>query len=467
MSEPAPRSRTLRIPALTRVEGETALHLRIQDGTVTEARLAIYEPPRFFEAFLRGRAHTEPPDLTSRVCGICPVAYQMSACRAIEDACGVTVDGQLAALRRLLYCGEWIESQTLHIHLLHAPDFLGHDDVIGLSRTHREHVERGLRLKQTGNAVVELLGGRAIHPVNVRLGGFHRTPTRAELRPLAERLRTALDDAWDTVRWVAGFDFPDAACEADLFALAEPATYAIESGVPTVLRHGGPLVARGFPLRDFCDHVAEEQVPYSTALHSRLDGRRHLTGSLARWAISGHLLSPTALQAAREAGLGSPPLLAGAAGAGKARDFRNPYRSVLVRAVEVLYAVEESLRIIDAYEPPGRPYVEVPARAGTGHGATEAPRGLLYDRYALDGSGRVTDARLVPPTSQNQGAIEDDLRRIVQAGLDRGEDSEAGLKHLCERAVRNHDPCISCSAHFLDLDIDRTRHVDPGGRGPG
>lgn len=456
MSEPAPRSQVLRVAALTRVEGETALHLRIHDGTVTEVRLGIYEPPRFFEAFLRGRAHTEPPDLTSRICGICPVAYQLSACRAVEDACGAVVDGQLAALRRLLYCGEWIESQTLHIHLLHAPDFLGQDDVVGLSRSHRPHVERGLRLKQTGNAVIELLGGRAIHPVNVRVGGFHRTPTRAELRPLAERLRTALDDAWDTVRWVAGFDFPDAECTADLLALAEPGTYAIESGVPTVLPHERTRAPRSFPLRDFSDHVTEEQVPHSTALHSRLDGRRHLTGCLARYAVNGHLLSPTALEAAREAGLGDPPLDPRAAGTGRGEVCTNPYRSILVRAVEVLYAVEEALRIIAAYERPARPYVDVPARAGVGHGATEAPRGLLYHRYALDDAGRVTDACLVPPTAQNQGAIEEDLRRLVQAGLDRGEDSEAELTRLCERAIRNHDPCISCSAHFLDLDIERT-----------
>ncbi|CAM5273756.1 Ni/Fe hydrogenase subunit alpha [Streptomyces avidinii] len=453
MSDSTPGFQELRIPSLARVEGETALHLRIRNGTVTEARLKIYEPPRFFEAFLRGRAHTEPPDLTSRICGICPVAYQMSACRAIEDACGVVVDGQPADLRRLLYCGEWIESQTLHIHMLHAPDFLGEHDAIGLSRSHPEHVKRGLRLKQTGNAVVELLGGRAIHPVNVRIGGFHRAPTRAELRPLEERLRTALDDAWDTVRWVAGFEFPDAECTADLLALAETGTYAIESGVPTVLPYDATLPPYSFPLRDFTDHVAEEQVSHSTALHSRLDGRRHLTGSLARWAVSGHLLSPLALEAAREAGLGDPP---SRAGAGRAEVCRNPYRSILVRAVEVLYAVEEALRIIAEYERPASPYAEVPPRAGTGHGATEAPRGLLYHRYAFDDGGRVTDARIVPPTAQNQGAIEEDLRRLVQAGLDRGEGSEAELTRLCERAVRNHDPCISCSAHFLELDIERT-----------
>ncbi|GAA3784639.1 Ni/Fe hydrogenase subunit alpha [Streptomyces chiangmaiensis] len=450
MTEPAAESRVLRIPALSRVEGEAALYLRILDGTVTESRLRIYEPPRFFEAFLRGRAHTEPVDITSRICGICPVAYQLSACRAVEDACGVVVDGQLASLRRLLYCGEWIESQTLHIHLLHAPDFLGHDNLIDMARTHREHVERGLRLKQTGNVVMELLGGRAIHPINVRLGGFHRTPTRSELGPLAERLRVALDDAWDTVRWVAGFDFPDAECDADLLALAEPGTYAIESGVPTVLPADGELAPYSFPVRDFHTHVTEMQVAHSTALHSRLDGRRHLTGSLARYAVSGHLLSPLALQAAREAGLSDPPLASGTA---PGEVCKNPYRSILVRAVEVLYAVEEASLIIEAYEPPPRPYTEVPPRAGIGHGATEAPRGLLYHHYALDGDGRVTQARLIPPTAQNQGAIEEDLRNLVQAALARGHMSDADLAHLCERAIRNHDPCISCSAHFLDLSI--------------
>ncbi|MYW69815.1 Ni/Fe hydrogenase subunit alpha [Streptomyces sp. SID8379] len=433
-------SRVLRVASLSRVEGEGALHLTVREGRVSEARLQIYEPPRFFEAFLRGRAHTEPPDITARVCGICPVAYQLSACAAIEDACGVEIPSGIGQLRRLLYCGEWIESQTLHIYLLHAPDFLGCDGAIDLARTQKSAVERGLRLKQAGNAILELLGGRAIHPVNVRVGGFHRSPTRAELRPLASQLRQAAADAWETVRWVAGFDFPEARVDADLFALTSPGTYAIEGGTPTVLRADGER--RSFPVRDFLDHVQEEHLPHSTALHARLDGRRHLTGSLARFALSGHLLSPTALDAADAAGLGKGVC-------------RNPFRSILVRAVEVVYAVDEALRIIDSYEPPPRPYVEVPARAGTGHGATEAPRGLLYHRYVLDGEGTVLDARLVPPTAQNQGAIEADLRHVAQHGLSElGLDDDA-LTHLCERAIRNHDPCISCSTHFLDLTIDR------------
>ncbi|MEU7059131.1 nickel-dependent hydrogenase large subunit [Streptomyces sp. NPDC046197] len=442
-------TRVLRLDALARVEGEAALHLRVQEGTVTETRLRIYEPPRFFEAFLTGRGHTEPPDITARICGICPVAYQMSACQAIENACGVTVHGSLAELRRLLYCGEWIESHTLHIYLLHAPDFLGHADVVGLARDQRAAVERGLRIKQTGNAILEQLGGRPIHPVNVRVGGFYRTPAPDELRPLAERLRQAREDALETVRWVAGFDFPDAVMDHDLFALRDPGRYAIDSGTPAVMAaHDQGPALREYPLSDFEQHVQEGQVPHSTALTATLDGRRYLTGPLARYAINGRWLHPEAAEAARDAGLGDP--VTGAI-------CDNPFRSIVVRAVEVVHAVEEALRVIDGYEGSPQPAVDVPPRQGAGAGATEAPRGLLYHRYVLTEHGTLTEARIVPPTAQNQTAIEEDVRRAVQARLDTAgpaaDDEE--LTHLCERAIRNHDPCISCAAHFLDVTVER------------
>ena len=208
MTDRPPHDRTVEVGALARVEGEGAMHIEIRDGTVHAVQLRIYEPPRFFEAFLRGRRYDEPPDLTARVCGICPVAYQMSACNAIEAACGVTVDGTIADLRRLLYCGEWIESHTLHVYMLHAPDFLGYDGVVAMAKDHRPVVERGLRLKKAGNAIVRLLGGRPIHPVNVKVGGFFRVPTRPELSGLRSDIEQARADALATVEWVAGFEFP-------------------------------------------------------------------------------------------------------------------------------------------------------------------------------------------------------------------------------------------------------------------
>lgn len=425
-------TRTLTVGALTRVEGEGALNVTLIDGVVEHVELNIYEAPRFFEALLRGRSYTEPPDITARVCGICPVAYQISASNAIENACGVTIDPQLTALRRLLYCGEWIHSHALHMFLLHLPDFLGYPDVVTMAADHRELVERGLALKKAGYQVMEQIGGRAIHPVNVKLGGFYATPTAAQLRPLAEMLRRALDDAMHTVRRLSGLEFPDMEIDHEFLALTHPDHYPIETG--TIARSAG----EPFAVRDFADHVVESQVPHSTALQARLDGGRYLTGPLARYSLNSAQLSPLATQAAADAGL-SP-------------ECRNPFRSILVRAVEVVYAIDEALRIIEAYEPPARPSVEVPARAGVGHGVSEAPRGLLYHRYEIDDDGLVRAATMVPPTAQNQAAIEHEMALLVGANpaLD-----DLALTTLCERAIRNHDPCISCSAHFLTLHIDR------------
>ncbi|GAB3829133.1 Ni/Fe hydrogenase subunit alpha [Dactylosporangium cerinum] len=426
--------RALHVSALARVEGEGALHVRIDGATVTDVQLRIYEPPRFFEAFLAGRGHTEPPDITARICGICPVAYQMSACAAIEDACGVDVGAAIGELRRLLYCGEWIASHALHVYLLHAPDFLGYPGVVEMARDHRTAVDRGLALKQAGNAILELVGGRAIHPVNVRVGGFHRPPEPAALQALArDTLRPALEHAVATVEWVAGFDFPDFTIGHTLLALTDPHRYPIDRGEPRT------STGLAFPVRDFETHIVETQTPHSTALQAALTGAgRHLTGPLARYALNHAALSPVARAAAGAAGLHGR--------------CDNPFRSIVVRAVELVYAVDEALRIIDAYEPPAPGHVPVPARAASGYGATEAPRGVLFHRYELDPDGTIRTARIVPPTSQNQPAIEDDLRRLVQDRLDL---DDARLTAACEQAIRNYDPCISCATHFLDLTVQR------------
>ena len=432
------RDRTLFTSGLARVEGEGAMYVRVSGGHVDEVRLDIYEPPRFFEAFLRGRSYIEPPDITARVCGICPVAYPTSACQALEDVCGARVEGEIADLRRLLYCGEWIGSHALHIYMLHAPDFLGYPGAVEMAADHRDVVERGLTLRRAGNAIMDLLGGRAIHPVNVRVGGFYRAPSAAELAPLARQLRDALPLALETIRWATGFDFPDFTCPHELLALTEPGRYPIERG--TLVTSGG----LAFTAAGFEQHIIEEQVPHSTALHARLTGAgrsgdgRYLTGPLARYTLNSGSLPPQAARAAAEAGLGP--------------GCRNPFRSIIVRAVEVVCALEEALRLIEEYRPPAAPAVAAAPRAGTGYGVSEAPRGVLYHRYDLDDDGVIRSARIVPPTSQNQRAIEDDLRRFVAARLDF---DDTRLTSECEQAIRNYDPCISCSTHFLDLRVDR------------
>ena len=426
-------TRTIEVKTLARVEGEGALRIEMDGDRATSVELRIFEPPRLFEAFLRGRSALEVPDLTARICGICPVAYQMSSCGAIEDALGVAVDPPLRVLRRLLYCGEWIESHALHVFMLHAPDFLGYDDAFAMAKDHGEMVRRGLALKQLGNAIVTCLGGRAIHPVNVRIGGFYRTPTRDELTALAPAIDDALASAHAALAWAGGFTFPQVERDYELVALRDPHAYPFCDG--RIASTAGIDIA----VHDFDDAFVEEQVPYSTALHARVRARgAYLCGPLARFALNADRLGAEARDAALAVGLTAP--------------CRNPFRSILVRLVEIIEALAETRSIVASYVRPERACVPVALRAGVGHGCTEAPRGMLYHRYVLDDRGMITDARIVPPTSQNQKAIEDDLRAIATTLASLPHD-EATLR--AERAVRNHDPCISCSTHFLDLRIRR------------
>ena len=428
-----PKTKTIRTDALARVEGEGAMYVRIAGREVEEVKLNIYEPPRFFEAFLRGRGFTEVPDITARICGICPVAYQMSSVTAMEMACGIEVDGQLRALRRLLYCGEWIESHALHVFMLHAPDFLGYPSAIELARDAPDVVASALEMKKIGNELMTVVGGREVHPINVKVGGWYRAPRKGELAPLVPKLERAREIALEAVRITSGFDFPDYEQDYELVALDHPGEYPIDRG--RVVSNRGLDI----PVTEYDDHFVEEHVEWSNALHSRIIERgSYLCGPLARFALAADRLSPIARGAAREAGLEPSE--------------RNPFKSIVVRSVELVYAADEALRIIAEYEEPDAPAVEVEPRAGVGYGCTEAPRGILYHRYEIDAEGSILDAKIVPPTSQNQRTIEEDLRGVVERSLDMPDEE---LTIRCEQTIRNYDPCISCATHFLTLDVER------------
>jgi coenzyme F420-reducing hydrogenase alpha subunit len=427
------KSRTIKVDYLARVEGEGALLVKIKGDTLVDVKLKIFEPPRFFEAFLRGRRYSEAPDITARICGICPIAYQMSAVHAMEDAFGVKVEGPLRELRRLLYCGEWIESHTLHIYLLHAPDFLGFQDAIQLAREHPAIVQRGLKLKKAGNEIVTVLGGREIHPINVRVGGFYRVPTRRELEPLLEQMKWAREAALETVRWAAQLSFPEFEQDYTFVSLRHPDEYPFNEG--RLVSNRGLDIS----VQDYDDYFTEEHVEHSNALHSVLKPHTpYFVGPLARYNLNFDRLSPVAQEAARSAGLGP--------------ECRNPFKSIIVRSVEILQACDEAVRLIEGYQRPDKPDVPVLPRASRGYACTEAPRGTLYHRYRIDESATIREAKIVPPTSQNQKTIEQDLRHFITLHLN---DSQHELRWRCEQAIRNYDPCISCATHFLKLDIER------------
>jgi sulfhydrogenase subunit alpha len=424
---------TIKVDFLARVEGEGGLYVKIRNDKVQDVKLKIFEPPRFFEAFLRGRHYTEAPDITARICGICPVAYQMSAVHAMENALGVQVEGQLRELRRLLYCGEWIESHVLHVYMLHAPDFLGYPDAIQLAKDYPDAVKRGLRMKKIGNEIVTLVGGREIHPINVRVGGFYRVPTKRELLGLKENLEWACEAAVETIAWVATLPFPEFEQDYEFVALRHPDEYPYNEG--RLVSNRGLDIA----ISEYENYFREEHVEHSTALHSVLRGKdNYFVGPLARYNLNFDKLPPHIQELAREVGF-APPI-------------RNPFKSIVVRSIETLYAIEEALRIIENYQRPAQPFVESSPRPSMGSGCTEAPRGILYHRYRIGADGSILDAKITPPTSQNQKTIEKDLWHFVETAVDLPQDQ---LTWQCEQAVRNYDPCISCSTHFLKLELDK------------
>ena len=427
------KTRTIKVDYLARVEGEGALYVKYDDNGVQDVKLKIFEPPRFFEAFLRGRDYMEAPDITARICGICPVAYQMSSVHAMEYALGLKPPPEIRTLRRLLYCGEWIESHVLHVYMLHAPDFLGYPSAVAMAKDHGWIVERGLQLKKTGNAIVTLLGGREVHPINVRVGGFYKTPSRNDLEALREQLKQGRDQAVDSLRWTATLPIPEFERDYEFVSLSHPDEYPMNEG--RVISNRGLDI----DVQEYDDYFEEQHIEYTHALHSIIRGRgAYLAGPMARYNLNMAKLSPLTREVVADIGFDAV--------------CRNPFQSIIVRSIEVLYAFDEALRLLDEYEPPTQPYVETTPADATGCAVTEAPRGLLYHRYHIDAQGAILDARIVPPTSQNQKSIEEDLQQMIPAYLDLPEEK---LRLQCEQSIRNYDPCISCATHFLKLHLEK------------
>lgn len=428
-----PQDRVIDVRQLARVEGEGSLYLEIKGGKVASAKFSIFEPPRFFEAFLRGRSYREVPDITARICGICPVAYQMSSAHALEMAFGVTVGEPLRTLRRLLYCGEWIESHVLHVFLLHLPDFMGYESAISMAADHRETVAKALQLKKAGNEIVNVLGGRAVHPINACVGGFYRVPAGAELAPVAEQLRANREFAVDACKLLGSLDFPDFEMPYDSVALRHPNEVA--------MCEGSIATSRGLevPVPNFLEHFEEVHVEHSNALQGRLRGSgSYLVGPLARLNINWDLYPDHIKELAHEIGFTLP--------------CHNQFKSIIARGLETLYALDHAIEIIENYERPQEASVEITPREGEGHGCTEAPRGILYHRYRTDENGLIEDAVICPPTAQNQRQIEADLAALAPRILDLDDDQ---MTLRCEQVIRNYDPCISCATHFLKLTVDR------------
>lgn len=423
----------IHVPVLARVEGEGSLEFTARNGKVEELYLRIFEPPRLFEKFLEGQDYTEVPHIAARVCGVCPIAYQMTSIRAMEKIFDVPFDPWVHEMRRVIYYGEWLQSHTLHVNLFAAPDFLGFPDAISMAAKYPEEVRRGMRLQGLGNDLLILLGGRSVHPIGLKVGGFHRAPTKREVADMVDKLLSAREDAREFVRWAASLPYPVDEQDFVSVAIRHPDEYGINEG--RLISDRGMDVA----FEDYPKLFKEYQVAHSTAYYSLMDDSAYFLGPLARMNLNFSQLLPPVQALAQELGISFPS--------------RDMFKNVVARALECYQAVEDCLRILQAYQLPVRPFVEVTPRAGIGHHCTEAPRGMIYHRFELNDEGRVSFASMIPPTSQNQARIEQNLHSAMERyGLHH---SDEDLRHLCEQVIRNYDPCLSCSTHFLKMTIHR------------
>ena len=411
-------------------------------GEVKQVWLEIYEPPRFFEALLRGRDYREVPDITARICGICPVAYQMGSCHALERALGVfdAVEPTIRQLRNLLYCGEWIESHVLHIFMLHLPDFLGQESVLSMVNEHGQLIKRALRIKKLGNDLVAALGGRAVHPVGACVGGFYKALEMSQAKRLLPEVKFCLEDMCDLTLLLAQLvKFPVLERDYEFLSLCPENEYPMNLGR---IRSSKGLEVEQM---DFADAIEERQVPHSTALHAVIKGRgAYLVGPLARLYLNHEKLHPRAGEILKKV----------AADTGMPLPWRNTYLGLLARGVEVVHALALAGDILRDYTVPAQSRLSITPRAGVGGHGTEAPRGLCWHHYRTEADGTIAAARIIPPTSQNQFAMEQDLAQLAPS-LGELPDEQAALR--CEHLIRNYDPCISCSVHFLKLH----RSTDP------
>lgn len=429
-------TRTIRVGALARVEGEGALHLVMKGRDVERVHLEIYEPPRFYEAFLRGRDYHEVPDITARICGICPIAYQSASCYALEKAQGVfdQVVGNttIQALRDLIYCGEWIESHVLHMFMLHLPDFLGYESSITMAADHAPTVKRALRIKKVGNQIVSLLGGRSVHPVGMCVGGFHRAPDEDAVAELLPEVEACIDEMAELTMFVAEHvEYPQLERDYEFVALAPDVGYPMNLG--RIRSNKGLDVSQ----EAFGDAVQERHVEHSTALHSIMKGRgAYMVGPLARLNLSHEGLHPRAATLL-------PDVLRAV---GHALPWRNNFLSLPARGIETVHTLALAADIMRGYARPAQCRVDITPVAGHGAHGTEAPRGICWHAYDTHEDGTIKHAHIMPPTAQNQTTIEEDLAEFARRVVDLP-DEEAALK--CEHLIRNYDPCISCSVHFL------------------
>ena len=434
------RNVSVNVEYLTRVEGHGNIVVNVQNGVLEKCELDIIESPRFFEGMLRGRSIFEAQHITCRICGICSCGHTLASIQAAEDAIGLKPSRQTTELRKFLLHMETLDSHILHIYLLVAPDLLGVKSFVPLIDTHHEVVRRALRMKKGCNDVCDILVGRHVHPISSIVGGFTKLPREKELDAMRDILFKMRPDMEETVKLAATFRFPHLERETECIALVNDT-----DEYPFLEGDIGSTDGKRWKKQDYQKVTNEFTVPHSSAKFCKASRDSYRVGALARFNLNAEKLHPKAKAAADAIGL--KPIVT------------NPYLNTAAQLVECVHCLEDAIRILEAFKKKGVDQSEavivglnetgrIKVRAGSGVGAVEVPRGILFHHYEVDAAGKIVNANCVIPTGQNLNNIEYDMKKLVPEMLDKtDEEITLGLEML----VRAYDPCISCSAHFLNV----------------
>ncbi len=428
-------TRTISVDHLTRVEGHGGITVVLEGNEVSKVEFDIFEGIRLFEGLVRGRAMEDVTQICSRICAICSHGHTVTSLHALENALGITVTPQTRRLRDLAYQGANIESHALHVFVLALPDLMGHSSVISLAGVVPDAVKVALRLKKLGNTIQEIIGGRAIHPVNYIIGGFGRVPSTDELLSLKPQLKEGLEDCMRALDVLRTIPIPDFVNEPIRCAAVAPEDEAFFFGNYMEILDGDKR--KRIPVGDYRKFTNEHLVPHSHAKHSLYEGRSYMVGSLPRLTLNGDKITGLARQVMEELRFTVP--------------CANIVMNNIAQVVEMVYSVEHALHLIDellesGYSPEKPVPYEVHACAGAA--ATEVPRGTLFYSYEIDSKGLIVSADVITPTAQNLSNAEDQLRATVKQGLGAGA-SDQTIEQRLAIVARAYDPCISCSVHVM------------------
>ncbi len=430
----------INVEYLTRVEGHGHIVVNVREGKLESCSLDIVEAPRFFEGMLRGRSVFEAQHITSRICGICSCGHTLASIQAAEDALGITPSPQTVKLRKLLLHYELLDSHILHIYLLVAPDLLGVKSFVPLVETHNKVVRRALRMKKTCNELCDILVGRHVHPISAIVGGFTKLPRPRDLDAMLEKLVSMRPDMQATSELAAALRFPEFQRETEYVSLVSD-----DGEYPLLMGDLGSTDGKRLPKSEYRGMTNEFIVPHSSAKFTRLSRDSYAVGALARLNLNFDKLHPKAKEVA--AAIGLKPICA------------NPYLNTAAQLVECVHCLEEAIAIVEGFQRDGIDYGEeitvglnehgqIPVRAGSGVGAVEVPRGILYHHYEVDERGIIRNANCIIPTNQNLNNIEHDMEKLVPEILNK---SEEEITLALEMLVRSYDPCISCSTHMVEV----------------